>query len=125
MKKFISKYHVLHHQKTLRILVKMRYLKVIEVPSLLINHRNVRYVDEKSRYMSTSKLMALLYSFPQSSLTVLDSPKIEKEVKLCYKCFKSRINNVPLKSSLSNCYLIFAYLMGGISLGKCDKILVT
>ena len=58
--------------------------------------------------------MALLYCFPEDILTALDSFKIEKEIKRSYKCFKSRFNNVPLKKSLSNCYLIFAYLMGGM-----------
>ena len=72
--------------------------------------------------------MALLYCFPEDILTALDSLKIEKEIKRSYKCFKSRFNNVPLKKSLSNCYFIFAYLMGNwggrISLGKCDENLV-
>ena len=33
--------------------------------------------------------MALLHGVLEGSLTSLDSPKIEKEAKLCYKCFKS------------------------------------
>ena len=107
----------------------MRYLKVIEVPSLLTNHGNVRYVDAESRAINTSiKANGVIILFPEDILTALDSFKIEKEIKRSYKCFKSRFNNVPLKKSLSNCYLIFVYLMGGwggrISLGKCDENLV-
>ena len=103
---------MLHHRETIEIMVDISCLKLTEVPSQLPNQINVRYVDAKSRYVSTLKLMALLYGFPASSVTALDSPKIGKEIKLCYKYFKSRINNVPSKNS-SNCCLIFPYLMEG------------
>ena len=112
---------MLHHRETIEIMVDISCLKLTEVPSQLPNQINVRYVDAKSRYLSTLKLMALLYGFPASSVTALDSPKIGKEIKLCYKYFKSRINIVPLKSS-SNCCLIFPYLIEGFrwrNMRKC------
>ena len=102
---------MLHHRETIEIMVEISCLKLIEVPSQLTNQINVRYVDAKNRYVSTLKLMALLYGFPASSVTALDSPKIGKEIKLCHKYFKSRINIVPYCSS--NCCLIFPYLMEG------------
>ena len=60
--------------------------------------------SEKALYKYFKAPMALLYGYPENTLTAPDSPKIEKEIKLCYKCFKSRINNVPLKSSLCNLF---------------------
>ena len=60
IKKYICKYHVLHHRETIEIMVEISCLKLIEVPSQLTNQINVRYVDAKSRYVSTLKLMALL-----------------------------------------------------------------
>ena len=112
MKKIIFKY-ILRHRLTLGIVVEMWCLKVIEVPSLLTNPKNVWYVDAKRRYINTSKLKsrALLFGSRESSLSALDSTKIEKEEKLCYKFCKSRINNVLLKSSFYNCYLILGYLI--------------
>ena len=57
MKKLICKYHVL----TSSILVKMSCLKMIEVPSVLTNHKNIRYVDAKKRCISTSNLQWRYY----------------------------------------------------------------
>ena len=78
---------------------------------------------EKGLYKYFKAPLALLCGFPERSLTALNSPKIEKEMKLCYKCFTSRINNVPLKNSLYNCYLIFPYVMGVRGMGGGKGIL--
>ena len=90
-----------------------------------------KYVMLESAWSSFSinqsqKCVSLLYVFPENSLTALDSPKTEKEIKVCCKCLKSRINNVSLKWSLCNCYLTCALPDGGggFRWWKCDKILV-
>ena len=40
------------------------------------------YIREKVLYKYFKARMALLYGFPESSLSALDSAKIEKEIKL-------------------------------------------
>ena len=99
-----------------------------------IKSNNMSYIIDSGKYVmlesawssfsinQSQKCVSLLYVFPENSLTALDSPKTEKEIKVCCKCLKSRINNVSLKWSLCNCYLTCALPDGGWGGGGGDFV---